>query len=174
MILKNGMVLTIEKATKDDAEKVVNYLNVVGGESDNLTFGLNGFGSTVEAEEEFIENLLTSNTSAMFIGKVDGEIMCVGNVTGYKRERLAHQSDIAISVKKEFWGMGVGSCLMQTMIDFARGTGTTEILHLGVRAGNETAMKLYRKMGFEEIGRNKNLFKIQGVYHDEILMNLYL
>ena len=47
-------------------------------------------------------------------------------------------------------------------------------MHLGVKADNLTALSLYRKMGFNEIGRHKNFFKINGKYYDEILMDLHL
>ena len=64
--------------------------------------------------------------------------------------------------------------MIQTIIDFAKANGVTEILHLGVRDGNEAGYALYKKFGFEEIGRYKNYFKTDGKYYDEILMNLYL
>ena len=49
-----------------------------------------------------------------------------------------------------------------------------QVIHLGVKADNENAIKLYKKLGFEKIGVYKNFFKINGIYYDEILMNLYL
>lgn len=64
--------------------------------------------------------------------------------------------------------------MMQTMISFAKRNGQTEILHLGVKDDNLTAVNLYKKMGFNEIGRHKNFFKIDGKYYDEMLMDLYL
>ena len=55
--LKNGQVLILRKPTVDYAEKMVNYLNIVGGESDNLLFGKNEFHLSVEQEKEYIKNL---------------------------------------------------------------------------------------------------------------------
>ncbi|MEG0693474.1 MAG: GNAT family N-acetyltransferase [Oscillospiraceae bacterium] len=81
---------------------------------------------------------------------------------------------LSISVKKKCWGYGIGTQLMHTMIAFSKENGKAEILYLGVRSDNETAMKLYKKEGFSEIGRHKNFFKINGKYYDEILMDLHL
>ena len=53
--LKNGQMLTLRKPTVDYAEKMVNYLNSVGGESDNLLFGKNEFHLSVEQEKEYIK-----------------------------------------------------------------------------------------------------------------------
>lgn len=39
MILKNKIALFIQKAEKNDGKAIVEYLNIVGGESDNLLFG---------------------------------------------------------------------------------------------------------------------------------------
>lgn len=174
MKLKNGMNLQIRKATKTDAKHIIDYLNIVGGESDNLLFGANEFHMSVEAEEEFIEALENSAASALFVGKIADKIVCVGSIITSQRERIAHQAELALSVKKEYWRLNIGTLLMQTMINFAKENGQTEILHLGVKADNETAINLYIKMGFIRIGAYKNYFKVDGKYYDEILMNLYL
>lgn len=39
----NKMTLLINKAQRADAFRIVEYLNIVGGESDNLLFGANEF-----------------------------------------------------------------------------------------------------------------------------------
>ncbi len=174
MQLKNDMVLQINKAIKADAAEMIEFLNIVGGESDNLLFGANGFHMSVEAEEDFIGNLLDSNVSALLVGRIENEIVCVGSIMTSPKERISHQGDLAVSVKKKYWGLGIGTHLMQTMISFAKRNGQTEILHLGVKDDNLAAVNLYKKMGFNEIGRHKNFFKIDGKYYDEILMDLYL
>ena len=174
MKTEKNKILHINKAKGEDALQIIEYLNIVGGESDNLLFGANGFSMTVEAEEGFIEKLADAKASALFTGKIGDEIVCVGSVMAEERERIAHQAELAISVKKKYWGQGIGTRLMDTMIAFSRENGQTEILHLGVRAENENAVKLYKKKGFIEVGRHKNFFKIDGKYHDEILMDLYL
>lgn len=174
MELNNGMELLISKATKDDAKAIIEYLNIVGGESDNLLFGKNGFHMDIDSEEKFILDINHSEKSALFIGKINGEIACVGSIQSPNRERIAHQCDIAISVRKHFWNMGVGTELIKTLIEFAKHTKQIEIIHLGVRSDNVEAIKLYKKMGFCEIGLYKKFFKINGEYADEILMNLYI
>lgn len=174
MQLKNDMILQIDKASKADAAAIIEFLNIVGGESDNLLFGANGFNMSIEAEENFIESLLESKVSALFAGRIGNEVVCVGSIMTSPKDRISHQADLAVSVKKKHWGLGIGTHLMQTMISFAKRNGQTEILHLGVKDDNLTAVILYKKMGFIEIGRHKNFFKIDGKYYDEILMDLYL
>ena len=174
MILKNGKELQIRMAKKEDAAEIIAYLNIIGGESDNLLFGANEFHMTIEQEEKYIEGLKDSPTSALLVGVVEGRIICVGSLTAPTRERIAHQCNIGMSVLKEFWGFGVGSHLMAALIDFAKSTRKLEIIHLMVRSDNERAITLYKKMGFQEIGLYPKYTKINGQYFDDILMNLYL
>ena len=174
MKLQNGLELSISKAVKEDAEALIAYLNIVGGESNNLLFGKNDFLMSAEEEERYIEHINKSKVSALFVGKIHGEIVCVGSIQAPSRERISHQANIAVSVKKAYWNIGIGTALMKTLIAFAKRSGITEIIHLGVRADNFNAIKLYENIGFRKIGVYKKFFKINGSYHDEILMNLYL
>ncbi len=172
--MKNGKELIIEKAKVSDAKAIVEYLNVVGGESDNLLFGKGEFRLSVEQEEAHIENLNKTETSALFIGKVEGEIVSVASFSSAPRKRIAHHGDLAISVKKEFWGLGIGYAMIEKVKEFGKENGVTKIIHLGVRSDNVNAIKLYKKCGFEEIGVFKDYFKIDDEYFDEILMNCYI
>lgn len=43
--------LQIRELQPDDAEVLIAYTKQIGGESDNLTFGADGFPVTVEKEE---------------------------------------------------------------------------------------------------------------------------
>ena len=174
MQLKNGLELEIQRATVNDAADVVEFLKLVSAESENLLFSDGEFRMTVEDEEKFLAAKENSKTSAFFIGRIGGEVVCFGNINSDFRKRIAHLGDVSLAVKKKYWGMGIGSMLMQVIIDFAKANNVTEILHLGVRDGNDAGYALYKKFGFVEIGRYKNYFKIGESYYDEILMNLYL
>jgi len=172
--LKNGMSLILRKAKKEDAAAIVAYLNQVGGESDNLLFGENEFRLTVEEEEAFIEHMEGSKTTALFIGLIEDEIVCVLSLMGNGRPRIAHQADIALSVKKSHWHLGIATAAMEHAVAFAKRSGQIVILHLGVRADNARAISLYERVGFTKIGCYPKFFKIGDAYYDEILMNLYI
>ena len=174
MLLKNGKELVIREARKEDAAELVNYLNIVGGESDNLTRGANEFDMTVEQEEAFIESSANNPSAALLVGTVDNQIVCSAIIGAQQHARLAHNAGIGMSVSKKYWGQGVGTHLMNALINFAKSTGTIEIIHLEVKADNERAIALYKKSGFQEIGRYPKKMKINNQYHDNILMNLYL
>ena len=148
IILKNNFKLNIKKATEEEAEKIVEYVNLVGGESDNLTFGKDEFHMTVDEEREFIKNLNKTKSSAIFLGKINDEIVCVGNIISHSKERIKHQSTIGISVKKKYWSMGIGTILMEELIKFAKETNIIKIISLEVLTEkNMSQTELAEKIG---------------------------
>lgn len=171
--LKNGQALTLRKPIVDEAEKMINYLNTVGGESDNLLFGKNEFNLSIEQEKDYINNLNNNKNELMIIGVINNEIVSVGQIRTLGRKRIVHNSEIAISVKKDYWGIGIGSAVMREFIEFAKNNNIKNI-GLGVKASNNKAINLYEKFGFEKVGFHKNYFNVNGNFDDEILMDLYL
>lgn len=172
--LKSGKELLLRRPKEEDAEAMIEYLNIVGGESDNLLFGNNEFRLTADQEKEYIKSINDNENSLMLLGIIDNKIISVSQVSASNRKRIAHNSELAISVKKEYWGMGIGTTIMESLIDFARSSNTIKTISLGVKGSNKKAQHLYEKLGFEKVGVHKNFFNIDGNYDDEILMDLYL
>ncbi len=174
-ILKDGRTLTLRDPALSDAQTLIDFLKTVGSETDFLLADEDGIaGLTLESEQRWIAETLSAPHSKMFIGTVDGEIVLVCDVRAAGRPRIAHAAGIAISIKRAYWGLGIGGIAMQAMIDFARSTGELRMLSLEVRAGNERAIALYQRFGFAEIGRHRARINVRGTYYDEILMDLDL
>lgn len=168
------MDLIIEKAKPSDAAEMLAYLKQIGGETDNLTFGSEGLPFTVEQEEDYIRSLEDSNSCVMFVARLDGKIVGDASFTSPTRERIRHRGELGISVVKSAWGLGIGSKLMEAVIDFARNTAQVEIIFLEVRSDNARAIRLYEKFGFEKTGVARGVLKINGQRIDCDLMSLYL
>lgn len=166
--------LCIEQARPEDAEELLALMRQVGGETDNLTFGPEGLPFSVEQEKDYLRAMGENPTSAFFVARLNGRIVGDASVRGMTMARARHRSEMGISVRKDCWGQGVGSRLMEAVIDFAKNSAGIEIISLEVRADNIRAQALYRKYGFQEIGRFPGFFKIDGRWIDFILMNLYL
>ena len=174
-ILKDGRTLILRDPTLDDAQEMVDYLKIVGGETDFLLADENGIeGLTLEGEKDWITGTLSAPNTKMFVGTIDGEIVLVCDVRATGRPRIAHVGGVAISIKRDYWRLGIGGIAMQAMIDFARSTNFLRTLSLEVREGNERAIALYKRFGFVEVGRHKARINVRGTYYDEILMDLDL
>ena len=168
------MNIIYREAEPSDAGKFLEYCKTVGGETDNLTFGAEGIPFSISQEADFIRKYSGNPDSVMLVAFDEGELIGTGAVSVVSgRERFAHRREIAISVRKDYWGNGVGSNLMKLLIDFCKKTGA-EALELEVRSDNERAIALYKKFGFEKIGCNEKFFKINGEFFGADYMNLYL
>ena len=166
--------ITYREAEPSDAGKFLEYCKIVGAESENLTFGEEGIPFSISQEADFIRKYAGNPDSIMLVAFDEGELIGTGAVSVVSgRPRFAHRREIAISVRKDYWGKGVGSGLMNLLLDFCRKNGATTI-ELEVRSDNERAIALYKKFGFEKIGRNEKFFKINGEFIPADYMNLYL
>ena len=167
------MDIVYREAVGPDAAALLTHLSCVGGETDNLSYSEKTFSISEERERRFIEKFEKSKYDVMLVA-LDGDVV-VGNaiVERNKIARYNHRAEISITVLKKYWGRGIGSQLMQMMIDFAKQTGV-EILYLEVRSDNERAISLYKKFGFSKIGAYENFFKIEGEYYDADFMLLNL
>ncbi len=164
--------IIIREALAKDAEQMIEYLKIVGGETDNLTFGETGLPVTVEQEEKYLEDVHDDKTSVHLIACKNGEIIGDGGLTGLPR-RMCHRAELGISVRKNYWNYGIGSKLMEELIAYAKESGI-EILNLEVRSDNVNAIHLYEKYGFRHIGTSPAYFKIGDDYVDFELMFLDL
>ena len=172
------MNIRITDACPDDAAAIIALMNLVGGESDNLTFGRGEFFIKDEAEESaFIERQrelggFTLLAWAEFSRKRGGpRPIGLLSVDIHERARLRHRGILELSVLKEFWQQGVGTKLMQQAIYRVENNQAIEVLALEVRTDNERAIRIYRRFGFEQTGVNRGLLKVDGELHDTYLMS---
>ena len=168
------MNITYREAEPSDAGKFLEYCKIVGSETDNLTFGAEGLSLTISQEADFIRKFAGNPGSIMIVAFDEGELIGTGAVSVISgKPRFAHRREIAISVRKDYWGKGIGTGLMNLLLDFAKKSGA-EVLELEVRSDNEAAIALYKKFGFEKAGQNEKFFKINGEFFSADYMNLYL
>lgn len=168
------MNIIYREAEPSDAGKFLEYCKIVGGESDNLTFGAEGLPFTISQQADYIRKFNGNPNSVMIVAFDEGELIGTGAVSVVSgKPRFAHRSEIAISVRKDYWNKGIGTGIMNILMDFAKKSGA-EVLELQVRSDNEKAIGLYKKFGFEKIGTYEKYFKIGEEYADADFMNLYL
>lgn len=163
----------IREARKEDAEKVLEYTKIVGGQTNNLTFGSEGLNLTVDEEENILENIYNSDKSIFLLTCLNDEIIGLGNISAKTRNRMNHKAVLGISIKKEFWGQGIAQELMAKLIEFSNESGL-EIIELTVRSDNERAINLYKKFDFIKTGIIPQDMKIDGEYFDTDYMVLDL
>ena len=173
VVLRDGSVLQIFRPRGENAAEILEYLKTIGGETHFLLMDENGLGISEEREAKILEAAYVEPRGGMHFGKINREIACMFSLSCHPRRRLAHTGEIALSVRKKYWHIGVGSAIMETLIELAKEASLKNV-ELGVYADNERAIALYRRFGFEEIGRHRGKMYVDGEYYDEILMDLHI
>lgn len=172
--LSNGKLIIFSNAEENDAEELIKYFNIVGGESDNLLFGKDEFGLSIEREKEHINSMNLDDNALILVARDGAEIISVAQLSSYKRKRISHNAVYSISVKKKYWRCGIGRNMTDLIIDFAKNNTSLKNISLSVNSNNKSAVELYKQVGFEFVGKHKRNFKLGELYIDELLMDLYL
>lgn len=161
----------IRRVQVEDAQAMLDYLEVVSAESDNLTFGPGEFGMSLEQEVLFLEAAIKQERTLFLIAIAEGEI--VGNLTFHsgKRPRIAHLGELGITVRQKWWGQGIARQLIQELIQWSGQNGIRKI-NLRVRSDNERAIRLYLRLGFQVEGKLTRDLRIDGCFYDALAMGL--
>jgi RimJ/RimL family protein N-acetyltransferase len=138
------------------------------------------FGSTYDEEvlnpkfmfETFIE---TDSPDHVMFGGFDLERLI--GITGFNRmarQRAMHRGEIVqVYVDSNYRGQNIGEKLIRQALDYAFHLEGIEQVQLSVIAGNQTAIRLYEKLGFKTFGVQPRYFKVGDTYMDQQFMQLF-
>ena len=80
---------------------------------------------------------------------------------------------LLIGVSPDWQGVGVGGQLLKELINRSRDQGR-KLIYLEVRSGNERAIRLYRSLGFIDIGVRRDYYPGLVGREDAIVMSLQI
>jgi RimJ/RimL family protein N-acetyltransferase len=138
------------------------------------------FGSTYEEEvlnpkfmfETFIE---TDASDHVMFGALEEERLI--GITGFNRmarQRAMHRGELVqVYVDSNYRGQNIGESLIRGVLDYAFRLDGIEQVQLSVIAGNQTAIKLYEKVGFKTFGVQPRYFKAGDAYIDQQFMQVF-
>lgn len=171
-VLKDGRIITVRSAEVNDAAAALAYIRQVGGESDNLTFGAEELRITIMDKEYYLYTAAHTPNQLCLLAESEGRLCGMLNFRGGTRPRIHHQGDFGLTVLRQFWGLGVGKALLESLLSWARASGLIRKVNLTVRADNERAIALYTHMGFKVEGCVTRYFSIDGAFFDALFMGI--
>ena len=165
--LKDGRSCLLRSPEMDDAEQLVEYVKAISGETDFTIRYPEEADIPVEQEKFFLQHFTDSSRDMMIIAEVEGKIAgnCQLSEIGRGRIKVRHRCSMAIGLYKEYWGLGIGSALMELLEEKAVELGY-EQMELEVISSNERAKGLYTKMGFVKTGEIPDAMKYKGGNYD--------
>ena len=169
-ILKNGAELIVREGAPTDATACLAFIEKVSAQSTFLTFGPGEFGLSVEEEEKVITDKNARDNELFLLGTLDNKIVSQLTVNSSQRPRLRHAAEFGISVDASVWGLGVGTVMLQYLMNWANASPIVRKVNLQVLPQNERGIKLYEKFGFKIEGRKLRDNFQDGIYSDVLLM----
>ena len=170
--LRDGRTATIRQVVPDDAIDALAYLDVVTGQTDFLAMGRGELDWPEEKERAFIEDHRQADNKVLILAEIDGRIAAIAGFTGDPRKRFRHQGEFGVTVLREYWGLGLGTALTESVIQWARDSRVVRKINLKVRTDNTRALDLYRNLGFVREGHVTRQFLVADEFYDAYLMGL--
>ncbi len=172
--MKNGQRVILREAVEDDAKEIIDFYNIVGGETTYLSFEENEYKLSIKDQENSIKSVNESNNNTMIFATIDSKIIGIGTISSNQKKKGRHVGILGIVIKEEYCNLGLGKIVMDYLIDWCKSNKITSKISLSVRADNPRAIALYKKCGFETEGVLKNETYIDGEFFDIVVMGLVI
>ncbi|XZM38446.1 GNAT family N-acetyltransferase [Clostridium perfringens] len=127
--------------------------------------------SNKDEEEELIKEKIINRgkNQYWYVAEENGKVIGLGILMNHGNLRKKHVGVITLMVNSDYQNKGVGSLLMDKLINLSESLNIIR-LELCVFRDNYKAINLYKKFGFKEEGiKIKSALK-NGEYVDEIIM----
>lgn len=169
--LKNGTVCTLQSPGPEDASAILRHMAVASGETENMLRYPEEFNMTAEEEAAYLDTILSSSDAIMIAAFVDGQIVANAGFNPVSSlTKCRHRAELGISVRRKYWGCGIGSAIIAALLAAARQAGY-EQMELNVVSDNRRAIALYEALGFRVYGTNERGFRTRsGGYQSLLLM----
>ncbi len=159
--LPGGLPCTLRSPEPEDAAALLDYLRVTSGETENVVRYPEEITLSVAEEGAFLQQYANAERQVMLAVFGAGVALGSAGVSPIGNgNKLCHRAEVGISLRKAYWGMGLGTRLMKTAIDLARQMGY-EQLELEVVSDNRRAKHLYEKLGFASCGEIPHGFRLR-------------
>lgn len=141
------------------------------------------FGTSYEEALDYADEVWTTRAKAAFeregaialYAEVAGKLVGMAGAGWSDRRKTRHVAEVyAVYVKPNHRGKGIGAALMRGLLDELKALPQIEKVKLSVTRSNEAAVALYRRLGFETVGRARRALQVDGRYYDLHYMELWL
>ena len=175
MTAKTGETVTIRCAQPDDAADLLAYIRSVAQETRFFVIQPDEFPSAEDQERQWIQEHLDHPGKLALVAAAADEIIGSLSVENGPFQRTSYTGTVGLSVHQDWRGKGIGTAMLEALLDWAEANPLIEKIGLGVFSSNLDAIRLYRRLRFVEEGRRAKAIKFgPGQYVDEILMGRFV
>lgn len=166
-IAKNGQEIILRPPETGDIDELLRYVNVLSQEDTFIT--MSGEIMTREQEEEnlksWLQEMVEGNRIHLlaFAGVQLVGVAEIKRITK-SRTRSLHVGEVAISIAKDWRGLGIGKNMLKKLIDDSRRSLDLKLLKMTAFATNQRAITLYKQLGFRIAGEIPAAIKYKGKF----------
>ena len=171
ILLPKGERAVLRSPEPEDADALIRYMKKTTTETPFLLRNPEEIHMTLEEERAFLLRRKESERELMLLAEIHGVHAGSASLSSVSSlQRLRHRCSLAIALYKEYWGLGLGRAMLNTLLEQAVQLGY-EQAELQVVTGNERAIALYQSLGFTICGTQPHSMKYpDGSYADEYTM----
>lgn len=167
---KLGKEIIIREATPSDAKSLIDCIRSYL-KSNFIPMTPEEFNPTIEEHEKWIKKFIDGKNDLLLVAEHEGQIIGNIDLTIHHRSMLNHTGFVGMGIHEDFQNQGIGTILMDKVIEWSDSHSEIEILWLQVFGNNEKGISIYKKKGFIEDGRQKDFIKkLDGEYVDNVIM----
>lgn len=169
-ISKKGKKILFRPLSVSNIDEALRYINKLSRED---TFILYAGEEISRAEElKYLEQAkqhLEGKTGIKIGAFYNQQLVGTCDMVRYDR-RKRHVGLVGLSIEKEFRGEGIGTALINFVLQLGKEYLGLRIATLGVFANNPRALNIYKKNGFTIYGTLPEGLSYRGSYLDHVLM----
>ena len=174
--LKTGEKIIIRHITESDIDGVWNNFNEVVEEGIYLPvlfpvkskFEKMSWYNNLKKDREICIVAVHSNFKNPF------NILGQCEISSLDWDAATHVGSLGVIVQKNYRDLGIGFQIIDMAIRESKNLNKKEKIILSCFSNNKRAIYLYKKMGFNVIGKREKQFYMDSKYYDEILMELWI
>ncbi|XID94745.1 GNAT family N-acetyltransferase [Paenibacillaceae bacterium WGS1546] len=142
----------VRSASEKDAAELSGLRCRIDGETDHMDrepgeafLDAWAFAKLIREDSQRPRNLI-------LVAAVRERLVGYSRCEGVYLKRFAHKAEFGVGVLRQYWGYGIGRRLLERSIEWAQAAGIRKMT-LNVTETNESAIRLYRSLGFEVEGK---------------------
>lgn len=168
---QKGKEIVIRYPAKKDLRAMREYINTLSQERTFIRY--QGEEVSLEEETKYLDSQLekiSQKRAVLLLVSCEGKLIGISGID-MKDKIEKHIGVLGISIAKDFRGEGIGSKLMELVIEEAEKNLTgLEIITLEVFSNNDLAKEMYQKFRFVEYGNLPKGVKLENGYTDHKYM----
>jgi phosphinothricin acetyltransferase len=162
-------VITVRAATPDDAEAICIIFNQ--GITDRVATLDTALRTPAERRGWLADR---ERRYPVMVVAADGAIVGWGSLNRFNpREAYDHVADFSIYIERAWRGKGIGTQLLDRLIEVARERGFHKMV-LAALASNAAGLALYTRAGFSRVGVYREHGQLDGRWVDVLVMEKLL